>query len=134
MGFFGSKVLGQAVAGGLAGGMWGSLSDPSLKGFGTGAAIGAGVGVFGPTIGRRMMAGRKSFAGHVATGLGGLGGLASRIPKIGGTIDRGLTRAAGFVGTNQNRINRIGAGTLLALGTASSAYIGSSILSSNRGY
>jgi hypothetical protein len=48
--------------------------------------------------------------------------------------DIGLARGAGWLGARQNAVNRYGGYALGAIGAASAAHIGSSVLASNRGF
>lgn len=126
------SFFGRAIAGAIGGALVGGVGTGSWSGAGIGAAFGAGTAGFGGLLGARMTAGRK---GNLARGMAqGLGMLGTARGIRGTAIDRSLTRAAAFMGRNQIAINRYGKQALLGMATASSAYIGSSLLSSNRGY
>jgi hypothetical protein len=158
MGFIGN--IGRAISGGVrrtaAGGAIGAglawANDGDVLG---GAAGGAAFGLASP-IARRMLANRfgsiSGLAGRGAgalgrgsnwlyrRGLGMMGGgkLASNIgigmSRVGGLGTRGAGALGGAIGRNSIAINKYGGRALMGLGVASGAYIGSSILGSNRGY
>ncbi len=141
---FGSEgMLGRGLAGAAGGAITGGLATGTLGGAGYGAAFGGGIGALGPMVGARAMAGRRGPVGMATNALGRMGDLGLRgASRLGNRsimnaamgMDRGLTRAAGFLGTNQVTINRHGGAFLHGIGTAAGAYIGASALASNRGY
>lgn len=133
--------IGRAVAGGIAGGVIGGMNG-GWAGAGVGAAAGVGIGSFGGAVTKRL-AGGRTITGGMTSALGMAGDLGLRgTSRMGNRsifnaamgMDRGLTRAASFLGTNQVAVNKWGGRALMGAGIASSAYIGSSIVNSNRGY
>jgi hypothetical protein len=140
-------AVGGAIGAGLA---W--TNDSSMLG---GAVGGAAFGLASP-IARRMLANRfgsiSGLAGRGAGALGrgsdwlyrrgfgmmGGGKLASNVGigmSMAGSLGaRGAGALGGAIGRNSVAINKYGGRALMGLGVASGAYIGSSILGSNRGY
>jgi len=140
MGLFsmaGRNIGMRGLKGGLMGGAMGAYaSDGDMYGIAGGAAGGAAFGMFGMGMTRGLtgrMTGAMGMAGDAglrAASTIGNRGLFNAAMKA----DRGLTRGAAFLGANQANINKYGGSALAALGIGSSAYIGSSLIQSNRGY
>lgn len=160
MAFFGG--FGGALRGAGIGGALGFMgSEDRVGGLLGGMAGGAVAGMFGPWAGRQMMGGRGiNFAGGMRTALGmgikgakaarggfqriaansltrgaGYGGIAA---GFGADITRmagyGLAGARNYIGRNSVMTNKIGGTALAAIGVASMANLGATVLSSNRGY
>jgi len=145
---------GRAVAGGAAGGAMGLANTGDMGGFLGGAAAGAGIGAFGGGLANRF-AGGRTVAGMAQRGLGagrrgvqrgrsamsgllsnsGMGNAAVGFGQAGmGGIGRGMNRLRGLVSRNSVAVNKWGGRALMGAGVASGAYIGSSMLGSNRGF
>jgi hypothetical protein len=73
-------------------------------------------------------------AGRIMSNQGKLGGLGSAAIVGGGHLQAGARGANALIGRNFMSINKWGAGSFAALGMGSGAYIGNSILGSNRSY
>lgn len=140
MGIFNS-MLSRAAAGAGAGAVIGGMNG-GWSGAGAGAIAGAGIAGFGGMAAKRFGGGR-TVTGMMTSGLGRLGDAGMRATSTIGnrglfnaarTADRGLARAAMYLGQNQVSVNKWGGRALMGAGVASGAYIGSSILGSNRGY
>ncbi len=151
MGFFRNSMLGM-----MAGGLYGGAGGGGWEGAAGGAAAGGLAGGYGFSTARKMARGagftagklgkgvtRRNvagmFAGGVERGARGITAAASTLGnrtifdqtmKMRGVADK----AAGFIGKNAVGINKYGGVALGVMGTASAAHIGSSVLSSNRGY
>lgn len=144
------KAMIGAGAGALWGGIAGGMSDngSAFGGMMGGALAGAGVG-YGMNYLRSNSA---SILGRGAVGVYRGGARASNwmLGKTTGSFGRdlGLTmgsmgadglrslgrRSASLIGRNKAAINKYGSYSMAALGVGAGAYIGSSALSSNRGY
>ena len=144
----------RTLYGGLAGAGLGFINEGDLGGIAGGAAMGAlagGAGIWGA---RRLM-GNRTLAGLAQTGFGAVGRGAGRMYRRGfgmmeggafaGNIGagmsmvgqlgmRGAATGAGFIGQNATLVNKWGGKALAGLGVGSSAYIGSTVMASNRGY
>ena len=154
MGTAGMGMLRKAGLGAAAGGIMGGMSD---NGSALGGAIGGAAAGLAMTKGNMsrlggLGGGASSIAqkglGYGATGAGMLrGGLPKLLSNSGygnaavgfgmagaGAASRGMSRAASYIGNKSININRYGARALAGLGAGSAAMIGSSIMSSNRGY
>jgi hypothetical protein len=148
MGLFGmaKNMLGGLGKSAAIGGGLGYMNTGDLGGIAGGAAAGAAFGMFGLPAGRKYLGGllgRRSPAGMAAAGLerAGRGALSLGWGSNSSTLMRGATRAfgglntaAGFIGRNATMVNKVGGYGLAALGMGASAHIGSSVISSNRGY
>ena len=147
MAFFGGipgMLKGAGVGAGL--GYLGADGD-YLRAMGGGAIGGALMGGFG-AVGMRKLAGGRTIAGMAQTGLGyGIRGLGITGGALagGGRFSRGMANIAGlgiggmfnarnWLGRNAAITNKVGGITLGAIGVASAAHMGSSVLSSNRGF
>ena len=147
------KLFGRMLAGGAAGGIMGGM-DGGWGGALGGAAGGAAVGGFGNWAARRL-AGGRTISGMARGGLGKIGGLGQRMTNTGfGMLGSGGIRsnigagmafagqrlpgfakgASSLIGQNSISVNKWGGRALMGAGVASAASIGSSIMSSNRGY
>jgi len=147
MGFFG-----RTIAGGLAGGALGFANTGDLNGVAAGAAAGAGAGAFGGMLARGLSGGAtvagfgqralgfgmrganrvrqaaKARMGNLSAG----GAAASYINDAMRSTGKGLFGARQWIGNNAVAVNKWGGRALMGLGVGSAAYIGSSVLSSNR--
>jgi hypothetical protein len=159
MGLFGlRRTLGMAAGGGALG----YMNTGDLGGIAGGAAGGALFGAVGFPMGRNFLARRGKLAGLAGRGAGFLergalgaasraGGYAQRYGPMTGVATRGgiaanrvqgwagraatgLAMGGEFIGRNAVMTNKIGGGALAALGLGASAHIGSSVISSNRGF
>ena len=136
-----------AIAGGISGGMSdnGSILGGAIGGAAVGAALTRGnIARLGNLSTRGMQAG----LGYGAKGAGALRGAMPKLlsnrgygnAAVGygmaglGAAGRGMNRAAGYIKRNSISANKYGGATLAGLGMGSAAMIGSSVLSSNRGY
>jgi hypothetical protein len=142
------SFLGRAIAGGLAGGiMTGSLGGAAGGaamgglGWGTLNKFGGGLGAAGYmrkglNMGVRGMKSARNWAiGGALRNAGGRAGVAFGFGADAAQLGmRGLGTASSFIGRNALRTNRVAGYAAGALGVGSAAYIGSSVLSSNRGY
>ena len=154
----GGRALGGAAAGGLIGGM----NTGDLGGFVGGAAAGAAFGAGAPFLGGQLgrlgtvagagWGGASLAANAMRSGSLGLRRGLYKLGKGGTGFDRftsklgdkaaiyGLrgsaqaSRAAGYIGDKAIAVNKYGGQGLAALGLGASAYIGSSMIGSNRGY
>jgi len=147
-------LIGAGVGGGL--GWLGADRNPGSA-FLAGAAGGAAAGGLGvPAV--RALAGNRSIAGAAGWALGSaqmrgagrgiIGGLgwATRQAgawggplgagalRYGGAAMRGLETGAKWIGNNATLVNKWGGRALTGLGMAAGAHIGSSMVSSNRGF
>jgi len=155
------KLLAGTLGGAAIGGLYGASGGGGMGGAIGGAVMGGAFGGAGFRAARRFGAARgMSIAGGMRRGLesgirgarwgrGKLTGVAAR-SLVGGAGYGGvaagygadLTRAAGMgmatargaIGRNATAVNKYGGMALGAIGTASAAHIGSSIMASNRGY
>jgi hypothetical protein len=159
MGFIGN--IGRAIGGGTIGGgvrraAVGGAVGAGLAWANDSSMLGGAVGGLASPIARRMLANRfgsiSGLAGRGAGALGrgsnwlyrrgfgmmGGGKLASNVGvgmSMAGSLGaRGAGALGGAIGRNSVAINKYGGRALMGLGVASGAYIGSSILGSNRGY
>ena len=130
-------AIGGAVMGGAMGGAgfraasrFGARRGWSIAGAGR---AGLGYGMRGAKWGRGKMQGIA--AGSLVSGNVGVGGVAA---GYGADMLRGasygMAGARGFLGRNASAVNKYGGYAMGAIGTAAAAHIGSSVLSSNRGY
>jgi hypothetical protein len=151
-------ILANAGIGMLAGGAIGGAGNNwRWEGMAGGAALG-GVGLAVGGWGLNRMGGVSRLAsrgmeyarGGVAYAQSGLAGIAQRQLNSNGLniwgqaagygalgmrgAGMGLASVHSFIGNNSTAINKYGGYALGAMGVASAANIGSSILSSNRGY
>lgn len=142
----GGSFLRRAAIGGLAGGVmtgnlggaaggaavgaggWGMLSK---MGGGTARGIqrGLGMGVRAAQAGSRW--GAKGYYSSIAGPRALAGGSAFRASNA---IGMGFSNASKFIGRNAATTNKIGGAAMGAIGVGSGAYIGSSVMSSNRGF
>lgn len=154
------SMTGRAVDGAALGALMGS--DKGWRGALEGAAIGGGVAAFGGKaagwLGRRY--GISSIAGGMAGGLrhgarafgragakiataasnravaGNLNRLQANMSSFGvnsaTSAAKGFNTASRFIGRNRQTINKYGGVAFGAIGVASAAHIGSSVLASNR--
>jgi len=127
------SFFGRAIGGGIAGG----LLTGDLGGIAGGAAAG---GLGGWAIGKTLA---DRTTGMFTGGMGMIGDAALRATSTIGKrgafnaarrMDRGITRAASFLGKNQLTTNKVGGAAMTALGTGAGIHIGSSVLASNRRY
>jgi hypothetical protein len=157
MGMFstiGASMAGRAGVGAIAGGGLGYLNTGDIGGVIGGAAAGAGMGAGLPWM--RGQAGRLgTISGRIGQGLGGMNRGARAMSNYGAglargtgitsnlgfgmlrggiTAQRGLSAASGFIGNNAVAVNKWGGRGLAAAGFGSAAYMGSSMIGSNRGY
>jgi len=149
----------RAGIGAAAGGALGLMNTGDLGGMAGGAAMGAaaaGIGI--PAVSRMASNRGLSFAGAAGSGLGFLGrgaakmrgagiGMMGRGGRIGSNVGLGMS-AAGRLGVSgatagisalgrpgvSIAVNKWGGRGLAAMGVGSAAYIGSSVIGSNRGY
>lgn len=120
-------VAGGAAVAGLGGGMM-SRYGRGLN-FAGGVEKGLGAGILGASIG----AGSRGL-GRWSNKLSGVG-LAANMGSRGLTgIGRGLIGARNFIGRKSVATNKIGGYAMASMGAGAGAYIGSTVLSSNRGY
>lgn len=160
MGFFG-RTIGGALAGGVVGSMMGNSNMSTFGGMAAGAAFG-GMGIkrlnpLASRLGNKMNIsgmtqrglnyGSKAF-GRAGTRIassvsnraaaGTLTGFGAKMGTMGmnysATSALGLNKATRFIRKNSSAVNKYGGYAMGAIGTAAAAHIGSSVLSSNRGY
>lgn len=134
--------LGTGTKSAIAGGGIGYMSDGDLGGIAGGAAAGAAAGSFGLGYARKLAANR-SVSSMARSGLGKAGkgatSAAARwdnrtISKAANVARSDMNTASEFIGKNSTWVNKYGGKALGAAGIGSSALIGSSLISSNRGY
>ena len=140
--FFGGAI-GRAAKGAVGGAVYGGITSGGDFGNMAGGAIGGALmGGIGGHYAKRMMA-NKSGAGMLAAGMERVGwGIPAAAAKTGSRrvfnaamrAKTGMTTAAGYIGRNAVSINKWGGRGAMAAGVASGAYIGSSMVNSNRGY
>jgi len=144
MNFFNSMVnfgkrgaLGGAIGAGI-----GYANTGDLGGIAGGAAAGAVMGTVGLPYAKSLLS-NKNVTGMGAAALEriGYGGMAAastignrRLFRAATKAKFGISNAASALGSNSTVVNKYGGQALSALGMGSAAMIGSSVISSNRGY
>jgi len=147
-------LLSRTFWGAAAGGLYGASGGGGMTGA-IGGAVGGGLmGGAGVAMGAKFLGKRGGVAGFASRGYGlGVRGLTSadafmgsRAGRVGSMYRRampfnrasrvagGLEAGGAFIGRNAATINKYGGMAMGAIGTAAAAHIGSSVLSSNRGY
>ena len=121
-----SGMMGGAGAGALMGGYASRLTGN--RGVAHLARKATGYGMRAARAGARMGARGYYGAGGAAGYLGG-----GSLFRASAAAGRGLTAANRFIGSNVSAINKYGGYAAGAIGVASAGYIGSSVLSSNKG-
>jgi len=143
MGLYG--FLGRSAAGAALGAFMGGDQGQSRLG---GAIGGAAMGGFGVWAGRKALRRFGGISGISSRGLGHFAGWNDRfltksarmgtvgnyMRSAGDRIGGGMSQTALWIGKNSNGINKYGGAALAALGVASAAHIGSSVMGSNNGY
>ena len=126
--------------------IWGRIALGAGAGYALeGDIAGAGAGALGGMFIRpgRMQGASKWLSTKARRGVARAAGAmqygASKIgrPGIHNMLNKGaggMVSTARFMGRNRKSINKYGSYALAALGTGAAAHIGSSVLSSNRGY
>jgi hypothetical protein len=117
---------GAAAGAGMAGVGWGMMSKFG-NGLGASKYAQRGVGLLGRGASLMQKGGMQMFG----TRLGRMG-----MPTIsaGMAAERGLGKLGGFLGKHALATNRYAGYAMAGMGVGASAYIGSSIINSNRGY
>ena len=144
LGRFALRALAGGAAGGIMTGNWGGVAGgAAVAGLGGGMMSRYGRGLnFAGGIGRGLGFGSRMASigaisrnfGKIDTGLSRMG-LGTNITSKGFTkIGQGLSSARGFVGSKSIVTNKIGGYAMASMGAGAGAYIGSTVLSSNRGY
>lgn len=144
IGAFGRRsMIGAGVGAGL-----GFANTGDLGGVMGGAIGGAAAGGFGGGY-MSSLAKRGTFSNLAGRGMQGISGLATKarpfvrsngnifgsagVRAVAG-INRLGTSGAGFIGNNAVAVNKWGGRAASAAGIGAAAYIGSSVIGSNRGY
>jgi hypothetical protein len=132
---FGRMALGAAGGyaltgnmGGAIGGAAGGFAFPAMSKFGGGLGFAGGAGKGLGMLSRGIGRGRGYMEGRIG------GPLATYGARGLGFAQRGIGTARGFLGGNALAVNKWAGRGMATLGAASGAYIGSSVIGSNRGY
>jgi hypothetical protein len=142
LGRFAGRALMGGAGGGIMTGDWGGAAGgAAIAGFGGGALAryGGGFNIAGGMRSgiqalRRGSVGleRAAWGGFERRGASWLGNAMGRTALASNYARGSLGMARSFIGRNSAMTNRIGGYTLASLGVGAGAYIGSTVLNSNR--